>query len=250
VSALGLGGMPVVAAPMAGGPSTPALVAAAVAAGSYAFLPAGYRSADQLAGDLAAVREHTDDFGVNLFVPDESPFDRDAVLAHRDRIAREYERAGIAVPEPRWTDDDDWRAKVDLIVAQPAPWVSFTFGLPNRVVADRLHGAGSRLLATVTDVDEARRAAALGIDGLVVQSAAAGGHRGTFDQHRTPDDVPLLDLVAEIVAATGLPVVAAGGSPTPVRWRDSSRPASTPSRSAPPCCSPTRRAPARSTGRR
>lgn len=208
---LGLGEMAVLAAPMAGGPSTPALVAAAIAAGSYGFLPAGYRSAAQLADDLAAVRVHTDDLGVNLFVPDDSGFDRAAVLAYRDRIAPELERAGLDVPEPRWSDDDDWPAKVDLLVEQPVPWVSFTFGLPDRGTADRLRRAGSRLLATVTDAEEASYAAELGVDGLVVQSSAAGGHRGTFDQRRTPDDSPLVDLVARVRATTGLPVVAAGG---------------------------------------
>ena len=211
MTALGLGSLPVLAAPMAGGPSTPALVAAAAAAGSYGFLPAGYRSAAQLADDLAAVRASTEDVGVNLFVPDDGAVDRAAVLAYRDRIAPELERAGLAVPEPRWSDDDDWPAKVDLLVEQPVPWVSFTFGLPDAATADRLRGAGSRLLATVTDAEEARAAAALGVDGLVAQSAAAGGHRGTFDQRRTPDDAPLADLVAQVRSATGLPVVAAGG---------------------------------------
>ncbi|HEU5037944.1 MAG TPA: nitronate monooxygenase [Nocardioides sp.] len=211
MSALGLGGLPVLAAPMAGGPSTPALVVAAAKAGSYGFLPAGYRSAAQLAGDLAAVRASTDELGVNLFVPDEGTFDRAAVLAYRDRIAAELERVGIEVPEPRWSDDDDWRAKVDLLVERPVPWVSFTFGLPDRSAADRLRRAGSRLLATVTDVDEAAHAVAFGVDGLVVQSSEAGGHRGTFDQHRTPNDLPLADLVAQVRAVTGLPVVAAGG---------------------------------------
>jgi NAD(P)H-dependent flavin oxidoreductase YrpB (nitropropane dioxygenase family) len=133
------------------------------------------------------------------------------VLAYRDRIAAEYERAGLEVPDPRWADDDDWPAKIDLLVERPVPWVSFTFGLPDPATADRLRRAGSRLLATVTDAGEARAAAALGVDGLVAQSAAAGGHRGTFDQHRAPTDVPLLDLVAGLRAVTRLPVVAAGG---------------------------------------
>ena len=66
----------------------------------------------------------------------------------------------------------------------------------------------------MTDVDEARAAADLAPDGLVVQSAAAGGHRGTFDQHRTPSTDPLADLVTAVRAATDLPVVAAGGLAT------------------------------------
>jgi nitronate monooxygenase len=133
------------------------------------------------------------------------------VLAYRDRIAPELERAGVGVPVPRWADDDAWPEKVELLVEQPVPWVSFTFGLPDDATAERLRTAGSRLLATVAEVDDARAAAALGVDGLVVQSSAAGGHRGTFDQHAAPNDIPLLDLVTRVRATTGLPVVSAGG---------------------------------------
>jgi nitronate monooxygenase len=47
-----------------------------------------------------------------------------------------------------------------------------------------------------------------------VQSSAAGGHRGTLDQRRTPGTAPLPELVRAVVSATGLPVVAAGGLST------------------------------------
>jgi NAD(P)H-dependent flavin oxidoreductase YrpB (nitropropane dioxygenase family) len=212
VGQLQLADLPVLAAPMAGGPSTPELVAAAAAAGSLGFVPAGYRSAIQLAEDLAVVRTLTPAYGVNLFVPDPTPVDRAAVLAYRDLIALEIEALGAEVGPLRWRDDDDdWDAKIELLVAEPAPWVSFTFGLPDAHAAARLRRAGSRLLMTVTDVHEARAAAALEPDGLVVQSAAAGGHRGTFDQRLTPDTSHLPDLVRAVLAATGLPVVAAGG---------------------------------------
>jgi nitronate monooxygenase len=214
---LHLADLPVLAAPMAGGPTTPALVGAAAAAGSLGFVPAGYRSAGQLAEDLAAVRALTPAYGVNLFVPDPTPVDRAAVLAYRDLVAPEIERLGADVGPLRWEDDDDWDAKIELLVAEPAPWVSFTFGLPDDSVVQRLRHAGSRLLMTITDVAEARAAAALAPDGLVVQSVAAGGHRGTFDQRVTPDNTPLPDLVRAVTAATGLPVVAAGGLSTPAQ---------------------------------
>ena len=212
---LHLADLPVLAAPMAGGATAPALVGAVAATGSLGFVPAGYRSAGQLAEDLAAVRALTSAYGANLFVPDATPVDREAVLAYRDLIAPEIERLGAEVGPLRWEDDDDWDAKIELLVAEPAPWVSFTFGLPDREVVRRLGVAGSRLLMTVTDVEEARAAAALRPDGLVVQSAAAGGHRGTFDQRLTPDNTPLPDLVRAVIAATALPVVAAGGLSSP-----------------------------------
>lgn len=202
---------PVVAAPMAGGPTTVALVGAAAEAGSFGFLPGGYRTTAQLAGDLAAVRSRTAGFGVNLFVPDRTPVDRDAVSRYRDALADEVSALGADLGPERFEDDDEWHAKIDLLVRDPVPWVSFTFGLPDATTVQRLRAAGSRLLMTVTAVDEARAAADLDPDGLVVQSAAAGGHRGTLDQQRTPDTDELVDLVAAVTSAVGLPVVAAGG---------------------------------------
>ncbi len=205
---------PVLAAPLAGGPGTAALVGAAGDADSMGFVAAGYRTAEQLATEITAARRATELFGVNLFVPDAAPVDRAAVLLYRELIAPEARRLGVELGTPRWEDDDDWAAKIDLLVREPVPWVSFTFGLPARIDLERLRRAGSRLLITVTDVDEACAAADLEPDGLVVQSTAAGGHRGTFDQDSPPNSHPLADLVADVVTATGLPVVAAGGLAT------------------------------------
>src|SRR6185369_632184 len=63
-------GAPIILAPMAGGPTTPELVAAVSEAGGLGFLAAGYLSADALAERIDAVRALTaKPFGVNLFVP-------------------------------------------------------------------------------------------------------------------------------------------------------------------------------------
>lgn len=202
---------PIVAAPMAGGPTTPALLRAVAEAGSLGFVPAGYRTAAQLAEDLAEARASSVEFGVNLFVPEREPVDLDAVRRYRDLIAAEVESTGAEVGPVVVDDDDDWDAKVDLLVREPVPWVSFTFGLPDVGTMRRLRTAGSRLLLTVTDPEEARAAAELDPDGLVVQASAAGGHRGTFDQRREPGTEDLAPLVRAVVAATGVRVIAAGG---------------------------------------
>lgn len=212
---LQISSMPVLAAPLAGGPTTPELVVAAARAGSFGFLAAGYRTADQLAEDIAVVRAGTETFGVNLFVPDPTPVDRSEVLAYRDLIAPAAERAGIALGAPRWDDDDHWAQKVDLLSAAGVPWVSFTFGLPDMKAFTRLRRSGTRLLITVTGTDEARLAAELAPDGLIVQSSAAGGHRATFDQRRRPGTEPLPQLVHDVGRLTGLPVIAAGGIAVP-----------------------------------
>src|SRR5919107_3179612 len=62
--------LPVVLAPLAGGPSTPELCAAVSEAGGLGFLAAGYLSASELAGRLERTRALTGrPFGVNLFHP-------------------------------------------------------------------------------------------------------------------------------------------------------------------------------------
>lgn len=202
---------PIVAAPMAGGPTTSALLRAVSDAGSLGFVPAGYRTAAQLAEDVAGARHLSGEFGVNLFVPERELVDLDAVRRYRDLIAAEVESTGAAVGPVVEDDDDDWDAKIDLLTREPVPWVSFTFGLPDDATVARLRTAGSRLLLTVTDPAEARAAAELHPDGLIVQSAAAGGHRGTFDQRRAPATEDLPSLVGAVVAATDVPVIAAGG---------------------------------------
>jgi nitronate monooxygenase len=205
---------PVVAAPMAGGPTTPALVSAAAGAGSLAFLAAGYLAPEALAGQLAEVRAGATVYGVNLFAPNPVPVDRAAYASYRRRLLPEAERLGLEpadLPELPVEDDDHWRDKVDLLLAEPAPVVSFTFGIPGPAVVAALRSAGSLLVQTVTSADEARQAAAAGLDALAVQASAAGGHSGTLTPGSVPPEVPLPALVREVAAAVDLPLLAAGG---------------------------------------
>jgi NAD(P)H-dependent flavin oxidoreductase YrpB (nitropropane dioxygenase family) len=67
------------------------------------------------------------------------------------------------------------------------------------------------VLVTATTVAEARAGLEVGADALVVQGSEAGAHSGTHDPYRTITPTPTGDLVRAVVAATGLPVVAAGG---------------------------------------
>jgi len=51
--------LPIAQAPLAGGPSTPALAAAVGEAGALGFLAAGYKSVDALRADLDDLRART-----------------------------------------------------------------------------------------------------------------------------------------------------------------------------------------------
>jgi NAD(P)H-dependent flavin oxidoreductase YrpB (nitropropane dioxygenase family) len=214
LSGLGIGCL-VLAAPMAGGPTTPELVVAAAAAGSLGLLDGGYRTAESLAAQMAAVSERTDTFGVNLFAPNPVPVDRDAYLRYRELLLPAAEEYAVELPGEPVEDDDHWRDKIDLLLERPPALVSFTFGIPEPSVLAQLRGAGSLLVQKVTSRSEALRAAAAGVDALVVQSADAGGHSGTLTPGRSPERTGLKDLIVEITGLIGLPCIAAGGIATP-----------------------------------
>jgi nitronate monooxygenase len=216
--------LPVLAAPMAGGPTTPRLVAAAAAAGSLGFLAGGYKTPEALAGEIAAVRRDGVSFGVNLFTPNPVPVDPAAFRRYARAIDREAEAYGIDLREAAIVEDDDrWRDKIDLLLADPVPIVSFTFGLPEAAVIAALRTAGTLVIQTVTSPAEARLATAAGVDALAVQSSAAGGHSGTLTPATTPAPVPLPELLVQVRRAVSLPLIAAGGVATPAAAADALR---------------------------
>ncbi|GAB22133.1 putative 2-nitropropane dioxygenase [Gordonia polyisoprenivorans NBRC 16320 = JCM 10675] len=203
--------VPIIAAPMAGGPSTPGLVIAAGHGGGIGFLAAGYKSPELLESEITAVAEAGIPFGVNIFTPGPPIRDRGAVQRYRDALAPVAERYGVHLPDIVDADDDHFDAKIDLVIERRVGLVSFTFGLPSVDVVGRLHDAGITVIATVASVADADRAVAVGVDVLCVQGTEAGGHRGTLDLDATPNDTPTVDLVREVVSRNEVPVIAAGG---------------------------------------
>lgn len=195
---------------MAGGPSTPELVAAVSAAGGFGYLAAGYLTPTALAELIRRTRELTDrPFGVNLFVPEPgTPVD---LSDFAESLRPEAERLGAEIPDPDWSDTDHWADKVELLCDEPVAVVSFTFGLPDPAAVAALHGAGSVLVGTVTTVDEAVAAVERGMDALCVQGPAAGGHRATHRAADAPEDLPLPDLLAAVRKSVDAPLIAAGG---------------------------------------
>ena len=208
--------IPVLAAPMAGGATTPAMVTAAASAGSIGVLAAGYKSPAELAEQISSVRAATSRFGVNLFAPNPVTVDPSEYRAYVRRMQAEAGRRGIAVDvgEPR-EDDDAWQEKVDLLTHDAVPVVSFTFGVPDPGTIRDLRAAGSVILLTVTSAREAEAAISAGADALVVQASAAGGHSGTFTPRETPPALPIDVLLRSVRSITRVPLIAAGGMSTP-----------------------------------
>lgn len=216
---------PVIGAPMAGGPTTPELIAAVGEAGGLGMIGSGYLDAAGMRQEIARVRELTEaPFGVNVFLLDRADSDAalaaaggaEAVARYAEAIRPVAERLGIDLAgDPQFTDFDQ-AATLSSLVEDPVAVVSFTFGIPDEDVVRSLQRAGSAVVVTVAGVDDARRAVEVGADWLSVQSAEAGGHRSTTTVGERPDDISTVDLVRAV--RRELPevrMVAAGGIATP-----------------------------------
>jgi len=205
---------PVVVAPMAGGPSTPALVSAAASAGALAFLAAGYKTGPAMVAEISAVRAAgVTGFGVNVFVPGErAPGGGD--------LSRFLLSLGAGAGPASW-DDDGYEDKVAALLADPPPAVSFTFGCPAAPLISAFRRAGSVVIVTVTSPEEALVAAQAGADALCVQGVEAGAHRGTFvnDDDALSRDFGLLSLLAIVGSVCDLPLIAAGALMTAAQVR-------------------------------
>lgn len=237
---------PIVVAPMAGGPSTPALVAAVVRAGGGGFLAGGMKSPSQVRHEVDRLRELLGSdarrWGVNLFVPDacntavpaEARTDdaraerlravnayRDKLVPVADALGAELPTAADATPDPE-REALGFAEMIALAIEQAWPQVTFTFGLPRAEVFVRLADARIRAGVTVTSATEASDAVAAGAKFLVVQGNDAGGHRATLNPLAEPGTTDLVTLLGEVRAAVGadIPLVAAGGVSDAERVRE------------------------------
>ncbi len=93
---------------------------------------------------------------------------------------------------------------IEVLAQEKVPLVIFFWDdVPDAWIAT-LHEAGCKVWMQIGSVDEARRAIAQGVDGLVVQGAAAGGHNRS-----SAELISLLPAVRDI--AGDLLLIAAGG---------------------------------------
>ena len=193
---------PLIAAPMAAGPTTPALVDAVSAAGAFGVLAGAALPLEELERQLTAVRPP---FGVNFqLVEPGSGGDLAAVQDVLDPLRTEL---GLP-PGPRELEvvEVSVDEQVELCLASGVAVLTFALGDPSRFV-----GRGALVGAMVTSVDEAVRVADAGVDFVIAQGAEAGGHRSTFDVSGELPLVGTLALVPQIVDAVGVPVAASGG---------------------------------------
>lgn len=205
--------IPIVLAPLAGGPATIDLALAVSEAGGLGFLAAGYRTAADVREQVHAFRARSErPFGVNVFTPPPTATEPGIYASYVERLQLEASRAGVRLGEPRF-DDDDWAAKLAALSELAVPVVSFVFGCPAAAVIAALRARGASVWVTVTSPAEARQAEDAGADVLVVQGYEAGGHRASFSDGEE-SAYGLLAALQLVGARAHVPLVAAGGVAT------------------------------------
>jgi nitronate monooxygenase len=206
--------LPIIQAPMAG-VSTPSMAAAVSNAGGLGSLGIGavrFEAARRMIADVRALTDRP--FNVNVFCHPPAVADAAREAAWIAHLAPEFRRFGAQPPGglteiyTSFVEDDDMLA---MLLKERPKVVSFHFGLPSVERIAALKNAGIVLLATATNLEEARSVVAAEIDAVVAQGYEAGGHRGVFDPEAHDDHLGTIALTRLFVRTLKIPVIAAGG---------------------------------------
>ena len=206
--------LPVIQAPMAGGPSTQELVAAVSAAGGLGSFGFAYTQPDEMKRQVAWVRAKTDrPLGINLFVADlPAAIDPTAQRGALEAVAGYYAELGVPGPSPVSTPyAPDLEAQLLAIEdLRPKVLTVHLGSLPAERVG-KLKRLGIVVGGSATCVAEAQGLQSLGFDFVIAQGGEAGGHRGTYLRDPADALTGTLALTRLVVRAVKVPVVAAGG---------------------------------------
>jgi nitronate monooxygenase len=206
--------LPIIQAPMAG-VSTPEMAAAVSNAGGLGSIGVGAVNAEIARKMIASIRAASGGpFNVNVFCHRPAVADAALEAAWLTRLAPAFARYGAYPPSrlreiyTSFVEDDAMHA---MLLEERPRVVSFHFGLPSTERIAALRAAGIVLLATATNLKEARSVATAGIDAVVAQGFEAGGHRGVFDPKAPDECIGTTALTRILVRNLDIPVIAAGG---------------------------------------
>ncbi|MAL02528.1 MAG: nitronate monooxygenase [Alcaligenaceae bacterium] len=205
---------PIIQAPMAG-VATPMLAAAVSNAGGLGSLGIATSSASQARQMIEQTQALTSrPFNVNVFCHEPPLRDEKREAAWLEHLKPLFMECGASLPtslnemyKSFISDDEVFNMLLDT---RPAV-VSFHFGLPSTEQIKALRNLGICTLATATNLEDARRIQARGIDAIVAQGIEAGGHRGLFSTDAIDEKLSTSVLVRLLVKNVNLPIIAAGG---------------------------------------
>ena len=203
---------PILQAPMAGGPTTPELVAAVSNAGALGAIGGSYLGATALRDQIRAVRALTDrPFGVNLFAPLKVAASTEEIRRAHALVDPFRAELGLTLSPAVALPVDRYAEGLAVVLEERVPVFSFTFDIPPVDDLRRLRENGTIVIGTATTVAEGMQLEAAGVDAIVGQGSEAGGHRGTFAGDFERGLIGTMALTPQLVDSVSVPVIAAGG---------------------------------------
>jgi nitronate monooxygenase len=212
VTRLGLKG-PLIQAPMAGGATTPELVAAVCNAGALGSLGGAYLNPSELEKVIRQIKRLTHrPFAVNLFAPSPEPSLNENQI-HAAIAATKSYRQELGMPDPTVKPpfSQNFEDQFALVLNERPAVFSFTFGLPAKKFLEECRKRGILTFGTATSLDEGLALEEAGVDGVVAQGAEAGAQRGAFSAAKEDFFIGLAALVPTLTSKLHIPVIAAGG---------------------------------------
>ncbi|MDO4450899.1 MAG: nitronate monooxygenase [Moraxella sp.] len=197
---------PIVQAPMAGA-SNADFVIHACKLGVLGSLGAGMMSPAQIHDEINKIKAGTDKaFNINLMILNKN------LTTHYSESMPQwltdlYDELGI-VPKLDERPAYDFDEQFAVLLDNPVPVASFTFGILTKEQVEALHGVGSLVIGTANTPDEVMAWQAVGADAVVVQGVEAGGHQGGW---LGGEKFSALDLLKLAKAKSTLPLISAGG---------------------------------------
>ena len=203
---------PIIQAPMAGGPTTPELVAAVSNSGGLGSLGAGYMAPDKIREAIRNIRELTEKpFSVNLFIPENPQEDQTKIDKITEAMSPYRQELGLPKQPVVSQYAQSFEEQMVVVLEDKIPVFSFTFGILAEEWIALLKAANITIMGTATTVKEAIALEDHGIDMIVAQGSEAGAHRGTFLMDAEDSLIGTIALIPQIVDQVKIPVVAARG---------------------------------------
>ena len=198
---------------MAGGITTPKLVAAVANQGGVGSFGFAYSAPEKIHTDLVAAQSLTSGpINANFFVFNPVRLPSDQTQKNAIEALRSLNVDGVqslTIPaEPFYPSLMDqlepiWKARPAIL--------SFHFGLPPEGVIEKAHALGIAVGISATSLTEALAIESAHADFIVAQGIEAGGHRGQFDLQAKDEGLSALELTAQLAKHCRIPIVAAGG---------------------------------------
>jgi nitronate monooxygenase len=205
--------LPLIQAPMAGGITTPQLVAAVANHGGVGSFGFAYSTPEKIHTDLVMAQSMTSGpINANFFVFSPVCLPSEQIQKNAMQALSSLGVGGVqslALPvEPFYPNlmeqlEPIWKTRPAIL--------SFHFGLPPEGVIEKAHALGIAVGISATSLTEALAIESAHADFIVAQGIEAGGHRGQFDLQAKDEVLNTLKLTTQLAKHCHIPIVAAGG---------------------------------------